>query len=116
MQPPIRDFENMPTNTLEEAVIPLVIYVPNVKHMIYVANENSKTSAHGLTSDQLASIMFYAMEWVPQADAFYRVFNEYLRAADQEKLVTCSLFLAVFIVSYFKLSPLTCLIYRSIKK
>src|ERR1700722_6817812 len=71
---PIQGYEKKPLVILEEAVEPLVEFVPDVKAMTYVAKTRCKKSpADDLSIDESAAIMLYSMEWEPQEECLYYV-------------------------------------------
>jgi hypothetical protein len=106
--PPIKGFENKPTVSLDKAVAPLVSLVPDVEQMAWMAKENSKNPADGLTPDESASIMLYSMEWPTKGGSFYYIFNQYLRKADRKKLIPWFPYLKLLVVSLCKLPSLHC--------
>ncbi|CAF4346858.1 unnamed protein product [Rotaria magnacalcarata] len=64
---PIEGYEKKPLVTLEEAVEPIVPYVPDVQRKVYIAKMKcAKLSPGNLSIDEAASINLYSMEWGPQ--------------------------------------------------
>ncbi|CAF4321015.1 unnamed protein product, partial [Rotaria magnacalcarata] len=60
---PIQGYEKKPLVSLEEAVEPIIEYVPDVKRMVYVAKiKCAEISPGELSIDEAASITLYSME------------------------------------------------------
>jgi hypothetical protein len=116
MLAPIRGYEKMPLVTLDEAVNPIVSYVPEVKRMVWTVKQNCASPADGLTTDQSASIMLYSFEWTPREDSFYIVFNKVLRAEDRNKLKPWFLYLKLLVTSLSKLPSNHRTVYRGVKQ
>jgi hypothetical protein len=114
--PPIKGFENKPSVSLDEAIAPLVSFVPDVEQMANRAKENSKNLADGLTRDESASIMLYSMEWPTEGGSFYYIFNKYLRKADRGELIPWFPYLKLLVVSVCKLPSLHCTVYRGVRE
>ncbi|CAF1201846.1 unnamed protein product [Adineta steineri] len=67
---PIQGYEKKPLVSLEDAVEPLVQFVPDIKRMAYVAKMKcDNPPADHLSKDESASIILYSMEWEPQEDS-----------------------------------------------
>jgi len=81
---PIEGHEKMPLVTLEEAIVPLVSILPDIRRKAHTAQLKCKNPADGLTSDQSAAIMLYTMEWEPQDQCLYFALNAHLRTADRK--------------------------------
>jgi len=63
MHMPIRGYENMSLVSLETAVEPLRLILPEIQDYVYVAKQRcNSVPADGLTKDESASIMLYSME------------------------------------------------------
>ena len=82
---PIQGHEKMLLVTLEEAVVPLISILPDIRRKIHTAKLKCKNPADGLTSHQSAAIMLYTMEWEPQDECLYFALNAHLQAADRKK-------------------------------
>ncbi|CAF3538015.1 unnamed protein product [Rotaria sp. Silwood1] len=70
---PIQGFEKMPLGSLEEAINPIVSFVPDVEQMVWFDKQNCSDPKDGLTNDESASIMLYTMEWEPYEKSFYKL-------------------------------------------
>jgi hypothetical protein len=114
---PIKGYERKPLVTLEEAVEPIVEYVPDVKQMAYVAKTKcKKIPANDLSLDESASLMLYSMEWEPQEECLYYVLNATLRSENRKKLVPWFLFLKLILTAFARLPSKHCFVYRGIKR
>ncbi|CAF1660382.1 unnamed protein product, partial [Adineta ricciae] len=68
MLQPITGYVYEPLLTLEKACEPLLDIIDRLEAHIWVAKQNSKNLADGLTEDESASIRLYTMEWDTAAD------------------------------------------------
>ncbi|CAF1425202.1 unnamed protein product, partial [Rotaria sp. Silwood1] len=112
---PIEGHEKMPLVTLEEAVVPLISILPDIRRKVHTAKLKCKNPADGLTSDQSAAIMLYTMEWEPQNECLYFVLNEHLRAADRKKLKPWFLYLKLILTGLSRLPSVQRTVYRGVK-
>ena len=114
---PIQGYEKEPLVSIEEAVEPIVRYVPKVKQMAYVAKMRCNNHpADELSLDESASVMLYSMEWAPHEECLYYVLNATLRSDDRRKLVPWFLFLKLILTAFARLPSLHCFVYRGIKR
>jgi hypothetical protein len=114
---PIKGYERQPLVSLEEAVEPIVPFVPDVKQMAYVAKMRcKKPPANDLSVDESASIMLYSMEWEPQEECLYHVLNATLRSENRKKLVPWFLFLKLLLTAFARLPSKHLFVYRGIKR
>jgi hypothetical protein len=112
---PIEGHEKMPLVTLEEAILPLVPILPDIRRKAHTAKQNCKNPADGLTSDQSAAIMLYTMEWEPHDQCLYFVLNKHLRTADRNKLKLWSLYLKLILTGLSRLPSIERTVYRGVK-
>jgi hypothetical protein len=115
MLEPIRGFSNKPLVSLEEAVVPLIPLVRDVKTKVSIAKECAKTPSDQLTCDESASITLYTMEWEPYTDSFYYILNSALRSEDREELKPWLLYLKLVLTALFRLQSIRLNIYRGLK-
>ena len=114
---PIKGYEKQPLVSLEEAIEPIVPFVPDVKQMAYVAKTKcKKPPANNLSIDESASIMLYSMDWEPQNECLYYVLNATLRAENRRKLVPWFLFLKLILTAFDRLPSKHRFVYRGIKR
>jgi hypothetical protein len=115
---PIQGYERKPLVSLEEAVEPIVPFVPDVKQMVYVAKMRcNDPPVDKLSLDESASIMLYSMDWEPQEECLYHVLNATLRAENRTKLTPWFLFLKLFLTAFARLPSSNCsVVYRGIKR
>jgi hypothetical protein len=87
---PISGYAREPLLSLEEACEPLIPIVPRLQAHIWVAKQNSKNPADGLTQDESAAIRLYTMEWDAGADeprsSLYSHLNRTLKLIDFSQL------------------------------
>jgi len=84
--PPIKGYEDMPLVSLEEAAKPLIQFVPQIEHMVWTVKDATDAPKNDLTSDELASIKLYSMDWEPSQESFYTILNKTLRAENRQQL------------------------------
>ncbi|CAF5159237.1 unnamed protein product, partial [Rotaria magnacalcarata] len=114
---PIEGYQKKPIVSLEEAVEPIVEYVPDVKRKVYVAKMKCAELSPGeLSIDEAASITLYSMEWQPQNECLYHVLNTTLRDEKREKLKPWFLFLRLILTALAQLPSITRTVYRGVKK
>ncbi|CAF1111302.1 unnamed protein product [Adineta steineri] len=113
---PIQGYEKKPLVSLEDAVEPLVQFVPDIKRMAYVAKMKcDNPPADHLSKDESASIILYSMEWEPQDECLYYVLNATLRAENRRKLVPWFLYLKLVLTALSHLPPLQRTVFRGVK-
>ena len=114
---PIAGFENMPLVTLEDAVVPLMGQLPDIKAYVDVAKSRCDPShVAGLTVDESASIMLLTIEWEPQDECLYVVLNATLRTEDRRKLKPWFSYLKLVLTALSKLPSATRRVYRGVKE
>ena len=97
---PIQGYARLATVSLEEACEPLQKCVSDLPRNVWIAKNNSRNPADGLTPDESAAIHLYTMEW---DDSLYAALNRRLREADRRALLPWFLFLKLFLTGLFKL-------------
>ncbi|CAF2248050.1 unnamed protein product [Rotaria magnacalcarata] len=114
---PIEGYANQPLVTLEEAVEPIVEYVPDVRRRVYFAKMKcAELSSGKLSIDEAASIALYSMEWKPQKECLYYVFNQTLRSENRDKLKPWFLFLRLILTALAQLPSITSTVFRGVKR
>ena len=116
MMAPISGYEKMPLVSIDKAIEPLADHVPEVTRMVWTVKQNCSSPAHGLTTDESASIMLYTLEWKTRESSFYFIFNRVLRAADRSKLKPWFLYMKLLIFSLSKLPSRSLHVYRGVKE
>jgi hypothetical protein len=113
---PIWGYDSVPLVSLEEAVQPLVLFLPAVQSHVYSAKQNCTDPADGLTQDESAAIMLYTMSWEPLDRCLYHALNTTLRSADRQQLKPWFPYLKLLLTAIARL-PTTAsrIIYRGIK-
>ncbi|CAF0862576.1 unnamed protein product [Rotaria sordida] len=105
--PSIHDYEHIPIVTLEEAVEPLVIFIPQIQDMVKLVKEKCQQPKDNLSIDESGSIMLYTMEWLPKEDAFHYIFNRKLHLNDPNELIPWYFYLKLISTSLSKLPKLS---------
>lgn len=100
---PIEGYEKKTLVSLEEAVIPLIPLVTDVKRKAWIAKLCATNPTDGLTSDESASIILYSMEWPETEDSLYCVLNSTLRAEKRNLLKPWFLYLKLISTALNKL-------------
>ncbi|CAF0958663.1 unnamed protein product [Rotaria sordida] len=114
---PIQGYEKKPLVSLEDAVEPIVSYVPDVKRMAYIAKMKcAELSPGGLPMDRAASITLYSMEWEPQDECLYYILNQTLRNENRQKLKPWFLYLRLILTALAQLPSSVRNVYRGVKR
>lgn len=104
---PISGYAQEPLLPLEEACEPLHTIVPRLEAYVWVAKQNSKNPADGLTQDESAAIRLYTMEWDSvEADtraSLYAHLNRTLKQIDRTKLRPWFRYLKLLLTALAKL-------------
>ncbi|CAF5129998.1 unnamed protein product, partial [Rotaria sp. Silwood1] len=103
MMLPIEGYAQQPLVSLEKAIAPLILIVPDIERKTWLAIENSKTPADGLTSGESASIMLYSMEWNKKEESLYYILNSTLRKEKRDLLQPWFLYLKLMLTGLGKL-------------
>jgi hypothetical protein len=112
----INDYEQISIVTLEEAVEPLVIFIPQVKDMVKLVKEKCQQPKDNLSIDESASIMLYTMEWMTKEESFYYIFNRKLNTDDDDQLKPWYFYMKLISISLSKVPILSRRIfYRGVK-
>ena len=77
-----------PLVSLKQAIEPLHSIVPDVEEMLWTVSENCKHPPHHLSSDELAAIMLYTLEWMPREASFYYILNQSVAFAKSTRVIT----------------------------
>jgi hypothetical protein len=113
---PIKGYEKLPLVSLEQAVQPLIPYIPEIEQMVDIAiRKCRKPPPDNLTEDQSAAIMLYTMEWEPKEDSVYQRLNKALRTEDRQVLKPWFLYLKLLVKALSLLPSNSRTVYRGIK-
>ncbi|CAF0835438.1 unnamed protein product [Rotaria sordida] len=82
----IEDNENIPLVSLEEAVNPLVPFIPELEQMISIVKKNRNIAKDSLTTDESSSIFLYTIKWKPINKSFHVILNTTLETRNQTLL------------------------------
>ena len=104
---PITGYVYEPLLPLEKACEPLLDIIDRLEAHIWIAKQNSKNPADGLTEDESASIRLYTMEWDTAVDkprsSLYSQLNRTLKQVDRTKLRPWFRYLKLFLTALAKL-------------
>ncbi len=103
---PIEGYEKKPLVSLEDAVVPLIQLVTDIKRKAWIAKTRATNPADGLTSDESAAIILYSMEWPEEEQSLYHVLNSTLRAEKRSLLKPWFLYLKLVLTGLNKLPSL----------
>lgn len=114
---PIQGYERKPLVSLEEAIEPIVEYVPDIKRMAYIAKMKCQNPPlDDLSIDESASLILYSMEWHPNEESLYYVLNATLRSEDRKTLIPWFLYLKLILTAFARLPSKHRFIYRGVKR
>ena len=104
---PIAGYAFEPILPIEEACKPLISIVARLEAHVWIAKQNSKNPADGLTQDESAAIRLYTMEWDTGVDeprgSLYVHLNRTLKLVDRIKLRPWFRYLKLFLTALAKL-------------
>ncbi|CAF4190867.1 unnamed protein product, partial [Adineta steineri] len=114
---PIEGYEKMPLVSLEKAVKPLRLLVPDVQRTVWIVKQRCENPLDELSPDESASIMLYTTEGTCRDDSFYSILNSTLRTEDRTKLRPWFLYLKLVLTALSKLPPIErhTTVYRGIR-
>jgi hypothetical protein len=112
----VDDYETMPLVSLEEAVEPLILLVPDVRQKACTMKQRCEHPSDNLTPDESAAIMLYTLEWEPSNNSLYLILNSNLRIGDRMRLKPWFLYLKLILTALRKLPPIgNRTVYRGIR-
>ncbi|CAF3973106.1 unnamed protein product [Rotaria sp. Silwood2] len=82
----IEEDKNIPFVSLEEAINPLVPFVPELEQMILIVKKNHNIAKDSLTTDESSSILLYTIKWKPINKSFRVILNTTLETRNQTLL------------------------------
>ena len=114
MLQPIEGYNRSPLVSLENAVESIIPFCPDVQRRVYIAKENCREPADGLTCDESAAIHLYTMEWDPQPECLYAVLNATLRSEARHKLKPWFPYLKLLLTALHKMPSHKLAIWRGV--
>lgn len=101
----MNDYQSIPLVSLEQAVIPLLKSIPRIYQMVELVKEkcHSLKTSSDLSTNELASIMLYTLEWTPKISSFYYILNRALSSNDPNQLKDWYSYIKLFSTSLEKL-------------
>lgn len=108
-------YDKIPIVSLEQAVMPLISFLPKIQTYVRSAKEKCANPANGLTSDESASIMLYSMGWQPWNECLYVVLNSTLQSQDRHCLKPWFLYLKLLFTALLRLPSVQLTVYRRSK-
>jgi hypothetical protein len=109
------NYDRVPIVTLEQAVIPLIPFLPTIQTYVNMAKEKCADPADGLTPDESASIVLYSMAWQPLSECLYVVLNTTLHSINGQNLQPWFLYLKLFFTAVLRLPSIYSTVYRTSK-
>jgi hypothetical protein len=90
-------YEKQPLVSLEQAVKPIIPFIPDLGEMVWTVEQNCQHPHDHLSTDESASIMLNTLEWMPRESSFYFILNNTLRSQNRNELLPWFLYLRLFI-------------------
>ncbi|CAF1055456.1 unnamed protein product [Adineta steineri] len=113
---PIQGYDKQPLVTLEQAIEPIIPFVPDIKRMAFIAKVKcGKSPANDLSIDESASIILYSMDWESQEECLYHALNKTLRTENRRKLKPWFLYLRLILTALSRLPYSTHFVFRGVK-
>lgn len=100
---PLEGYHECPLVSLEEAIVPLKLLVPDIERKAWIAKQNSTSPTDRLKPDESAAIRLYTMEWAKQEESLYYILNSTLRKEKRDLLKPWFLYLKLIITGLAKL-------------
>ncbi|CAF1035996.1 unnamed protein product [Adineta ricciae] len=110
---PISGYELVPLQPLEVALQPVGNLIEDLDRNIWISKQHSKSSSHGLTHDEAASITIYTMEM--DGNSLYRVLNKALRSENRDHIKPWLPYLKLFMTALNKLPSYQGVVWRGIQ-
>ncbi len=111
---PIAGYQNMPLVTLEESIEPVAHLFDGIEGNIWVAKENCKAPADGLSQDESASIHLYTMQFGSEL-SLYHALNKNLRSENRQSLKPWFSFLKLFLTALYRLPSGAQTVWRGVR-
>ncbi|CAM4743270.1 unnamed protein product [Rotaria magnacalcarata] len=114
--PPLEGYAKKDLLSITEAIKLITLDVPmhNIDSMVWTAKRSAREPKDGLTSDELASIYLYTLEWPEGYDSFYKLLNQKLRSKQRKHLKPWFSYLKLFLTGLYKLPSIRKNIWRGI--
>jgi hypothetical protein len=109
------DYNQIPIVRLEQAVKPLLPFLPTIQTYVRMVKEKCEHPADGLTSDQSASIMLYSLGWEPLNECLYVVLNKTLQSLNRSNIRPWFLYLKLLFTAVLHLPSICLTVYRGNK-
>ncbi|CAF1368256.1 unnamed protein product [Didymodactylos carnosus] len=111
---PIQGYQEVPVVSLEKATEPIAHLFSGIEASVWVAKENCRNPADGLTQDESASIHLYTMQFDGCA-SLYQMLNRTLRTEDRQNLKPWFSYLKLLFTALFKLPSKSQIVWRGIR-
>ncbi|CAM2728849.1 unnamed protein product [Rotaria socialis] len=111
----IDGYDKIPIVSLEQAVLPLIPFLPQIQTYVHLMKDKCANPADGLTSDESASIMLYSIGWQPLNECLYVVLNSTLQSMNQHSLKPWFLYLKLLFTAVLHLPSIRLTVYRHSK-
>ncbi|CAF1141138.1 unnamed protein product [Adineta steineri] len=116
MLPPISGIEDVSLVPLEDAVEPLIPFLPDIAYYVPLVKQRcQRQPVDRLSNDESASIMIYTMGWKPVDQCLHVALNRTLRSKERNQLEPLFLYLKLFLTALSRLPSVHQKIYREIE-
>jgi len=109
------EYEQIPIVSIEQAIQPLITFIPNIEIYVEMVKQKCLNPADGLTSDESASIMLYSMLWQPYDKCLHILLNSTLETLDRIQLQPWLFYLKLLFSALAHLPSNNLIIYRGSK-
>jgi hypothetical protein len=112
--PPIQGFTDIPLVSLNEAIVPLKTFMPDIKLMVETIEFYYVEIEDGLTRDESNSITLYLLELQPMTGSLYYHLNKALRSENRQELKPWFLYLRLILTALSHIPQTPLIVYRGI--
>ena len=112
---PIKEDDLTSIVSLEQAVNPLIEFLPKILEKVELAKQHCTNPSDGLSCDESASIYLCSMRWKPHNECLYFILNTTLRDHNKEKLKPWNLYLRLLYMALNRLPSTQITFYQEIR-
>jgi len=111
---PITGYQDVPLVSLEESIEPVSHLFDGIEGNVWVAKENCKTPADGLSQNESAAIHLYTMQFGSDL-SLYHALNKNLRSQNRQSLKPWFSFLKLFLTGLHRLPNCAQTVWRGVR-
>lgn len=111
---PITAYREVSQTSLEESLKLVSHLFMDLESYVWIAKENSKNPANGLTQDESASIHLYTVEF-DCGPSLYQLLNKALRDINRQSVKLWNSFLKLFLTALHKLPSYSEMVWRGVR-